>query len=62
MQSVARLKDIPGIPDAYEEQNILDEFRDYAGEFAAALQGWAAIRDTAQNLTNNMLSAGQLTP
>jgi hypothetical protein len=62
MQSVARLKDIPGIPDTYEEQKILDEFRDYTGEFAGALEGWITIREAALGITNDLLSAGQLTP
>lgn len=62
MQSVARLKDVSDIPDSYDEQTILDEFRDYAGEFAVALEGWAAIREAALNITNGMLNARQLTP
>ena len=63
MQAVANLRDIPGIPDSYQEQQaILEEFRAYASEFAAALEGWPAIRTAAQNIANDMLAAGALAP
>ncbi|RLA51283.1 MAG: hypothetical protein DRQ98_11720, partial [Gammaproteobacteria bacterium] len=62
MQSVARLKDIPSIPDTYEEQTILDEFRDSAGEFAVALEGWAAIREAAKGITDEMLATDVFIP
>jgi hypothetical protein len=62
MSSTARLEDIPGIPDGYGAQQILDEFRAYTGEFALALEGWSNMREAAKNVTAEMLSTGMLAP
>jgi hypothetical protein len=62
MQTVANLKDIPGMPDSYEEQGILEEFRAHSNEFAASLTAWPAIREAAAAITRQLLESGDLTP
>jgi hypothetical protein len=62
LQSVARLTDIADIPDDLEPQAILEQFRVYANDFAAALAAWPAIRETADTVTSAMLLAGELSP
>ena len=62
MQTVANLKDIPGIPDSYEEQGILEEFRAHSSELAASLTAWPAIREAAAAITRQLLESGDLTP
>jgi len=62
MQTVANLKDITGMPDGYEEQAILEEFRAHSNEFAASLSAWSAIRESAAAITRQLLESGDLTP
>jgi hypothetical protein len=62
LQSVAGLKDIPHIHADLEPQAILKEFRTYANDFAMALDSWPAIREAADNITRDMLAAGELSP
>jgi hypothetical protein len=58
----AELDDIPGMPDGYQAQDILNEFRAYTGDFTQALEGWVAIRQAAKTVTADVLSSGALTP
>jgi hypothetical protein len=51
MGTKARLENIIHIPEDYNEQAILDEFRAYSGEFALALASWVEIRKAAKSIT-----------
>lgn len=62
MNTTARPEDIPGIPDSFESQDILDEFRTFTGEFAVALQDWPSIREAAKSVTKSLIAAGTLAP
>jgi hypothetical protein len=62
LQSVADLKDIPHLPPGLEQQAILDEFRTYSQDFALALASWPAVREAADTIVGDMLSAGALSP
>ena len=62
MNASARLEDIPGIPDSYQAQAILDEFRAYTSEFATALEAWPAIRRAARSITTDLINSGKLAP
>ena len=62
MASSARLEDIPGIPESYKAQDILDEFRTYTREFAVALEDWAAIRKAAKSITTELIGSGAMSP
>ena len=54
----ARPDDIPSVPDNYDAQAILDEFRAYTGEFADALEDWHDIRTAAKSIAVGLVSAG----
>ena len=56
----AELEDIPGIPDEYQAQMILDEFRTHTGDFAQALEGWTAIRQAAKIVTTKLINSGAM--
>ncbi len=60
--TTASLEDIPGIPGSYEAQEILDEFRVYAGEFAVALADWPTIREAAKPIAAELISSGAMAP
>lgn len=62
MGTKAKLEDIADIPEGYEEQAILDEFRAYSGEFAVALGSWEAIRGAAKTVTTQLINSGALAP
>jgi len=62
MNTTASLEDIPGIPDSYDAQAILDEFRTYTGEFAGVLADWPAIRDAAKPIATELISSGAMAP
>jgi len=62
MGTAARLEDIPGIPDSYDAQAILDEFRAYTAEFAVALEAWPNIRRSAKSITAELISTGAMAP
>jgi hypothetical protein len=62
MHDVARLTDMPSIPQGYDEQQILEAFRRYVGEFAVSLEAWPALRESAGAITEGMLERGELSP
>ncbi|RLA46111.1 MAG: hypothetical protein DRR04_10185 [Gammaproteobacteria bacterium] len=62
LQTPADVLDIPGVPAQLTEEELLMRVKTVMGEFAVALEGWPTIREAALNITNDMLSAGQLTP
>ena len=60
IQSPARPEDM--LTTGETTDVLLGIFRGYCLEFGAALAGWEAIREKAQEVSEVMLEAGQLTP
>jgi hypothetical protein len=62
MQNVARLTDIPAIPNSYDKVTILEQFRSHSSNLAMALEGWPSVREAAKAISTDLLVTGQLTP
>jgi hypothetical protein len=62
MGQPAKLQEIAAIPDDASDRLILDTFRQYTGEFAAALEAWAGIREASVGVTAQLLAEGALRP
>tara|TARA_R110001592_G_scaffold215025_1_gene468204 strand:- start:59816 stop:61657 length:1842 start_codon:yes stop_codon:yes gene_type:complete len=53
---------IQGIPEGLTEAALLQEFRDLATGFAAALNGWVEMREVASTLADDMIAARTIYP
>ena len=62
MGQQARLDEIRGIDDGVSDREILDTFRQYMGEYGAALVAWPAIREAAQAVSGQLINDGALVP
>jgi hypothetical protein len=51
-----------GVPAGATEADVLARFREIAKGFAAALDGWVEMRDTAARLVDGMIDSGELLP
>jgi hypothetical protein len=59
LQSPASILDVPGAPGELDEEALLARVQHALGEFGAALQAWPGIRDSAADITAQMLAAGE---
>ena len=62
MSLPAQLQAIESMPDDWTDEQILDTFRQFAGEYAGALEAWADIREAAAEVTDRLLAEGRLRP
>lgn len=62
MGQPAQLQEIAAMPGDASDRLILDTFRQYTGEFAAALDAWADIRKASVEVTAQLLDEGALRP
>lgn len=58
----ARLQSVASMPEDISDQQILDTFRQYTGEYAGALEAWEGIRQASAEVTTQMLAEGKLRP